>query len=101
MNRVIHYLVLNICRGLSPTIRAETPNSLKELIEKCWDANPENRPTSKETLHTLSDKLNEYKNMPLKKLSYNFSECKSILSECCNTTTIVVNRTGKSRSLYF
>jgi serine/threonine protein kinase len=28
-----HYLALDICRGLRPTIRAETPDALKELIE--------------------------------------------------------------------
>ncbi len=74
------FLALDTCRGLRPTIRAETPNSLKELIEKCWDANPENRPTSKEILHTLSDKLSEYKNMPITRLSYNFNESNELQS---------------------
>jgi serine/threonine protein kinase len=73
-----HYLALDICRGLRPDIRVETPDSLKELIKKCWDANPENRPTSEEILHTLSYHLNAYKSMPLKRLSYNFNESTSI-----------------------
>src|SRR5581483_11454499 len=42
------YLALDICRGKRPKIREETPEFLKELIQKCWDANPENRPTSLE-----------------------------------------------------
>src|ERR1043166_3990573 len=71
-------LAMDICRGLRPTIRAETPNSLKELIEKCWDVNPENRPTSEEVLNTLSYHLSEYKSMPLKKLTYNFNESTDI-----------------------
>ncbi|POG74994.1 kinase-like domain-containing protein [Rhizophagus irregularis DAOM 181602=DAOM 197198] len=69
-----HFLALDICRGLRPNIREETPTSLKELIKKCWDANPENRPTSEEVFHTLSYHLNAYKSMPLKRLSYNFNE---------------------------
>jgi len=75
-----YYLALDICRGSRPNIRAETPSSLKELIEKCWDANPENRPTSKEVLYILSDKLGEYKNMPLKRLLYNLNESNELRS---------------------
>jgi serine/threonine protein kinase len=58
-----HLLLLDICRGFRPTIRAETPKTLKELIEKCWDANPKNRPTSEEIFYMLSNNLNEYKNV--------------------------------------
>jgi serine/threonine protein kinase len=76
-----HYLALDICRGLRPNIREETPDSLKELIKKCWDANPENRPSSGEIFHTLSYHLNAYKSMPLKKLSYNFNESTNITKE--------------------
>ncbi|GBB93940.1 hypothetical protein RclHR1_02260005 [Rhizophagus clarus] len=57
-----HYLALDICRGLRPIIREETPNSLEKLIKQCWDVNPENRPTSGEMFHTLSFHLNTYKN---------------------------------------
>src|ERR1043165_1377216 len=69
-----YLLAEDICRGLRPAIRTETPDSLKELIEKCWDANPENRPTAEEIFSTLLYHLNAYKNMPLKHLSYNFNE---------------------------
>jgi serine/threonine protein kinase len=69
-----HYLALDICRGFRPNIREETPDSLKELIEQCWDANPERRPTSGEIFHTLSYHLTAYKSMPQKKLLYNFNE---------------------------
>ncbi|GES90749.1 kinase-like domain-containing protein [Rhizophagus clarus] len=72
------YLALDICRGLRPNIRSETPDSLKELIKKCWDAKPENRPTSKEILCKLSDNLSEYKNIPIIRLSYNLNESNEI-----------------------
>src|SRR5947209_20613639 len=42
------HLTLDICRGKRPKIREETPEFLEELIQRCWDANPENRPTSEE-----------------------------------------------------
>ncbi|RIA84271.1 kinase-like domain-containing protein [Glomus cerebriforme] len=56
-----HYLALDICRGNRPEIRDDTPDFLKELIQKCWDANPENRPTSTEVYKKLL------------KLTYNFN----------------------------
>ncbi|RIA84269.1 kinase-like domain-containing protein, partial [Glomus cerebriforme] len=43
-----YYLALDICRGKRPEIRDDIPDFLKELIQKCWDANPKNRPTSTE-----------------------------------------------------
>ena len=50
------HLALDICRGKRPKIREETPEFLKELIQKCWDANPENRPTSEEVYKALLNK---------------------------------------------
>ncbi|UZO14208.1 uncharacterized protein OCT59_005669 [Rhizophagus irregularis] len=35
-----YYLAIDICCGLRPKIREEIPGKLKELIRKCWDANP-------------------------------------------------------------
>src|SRR5688572_30420683 len=35
------FLMLEICRGLRPEIRDEAPQYLKEVIQKCWDADPE------------------------------------------------------------
>ncbi|RIA91268.1 kinase-like domain-containing protein [Glomus cerebriforme] len=79
-------LAAEICCGKRPNIREETPDSLKELIEKCWDAIPEERPTAKEILHTLSDRLYAYKSIPLKRLSYNFNESIKIRLDELNET---------------
>src|SRR5207249_489056 len=46
-----YYLAIDICRGLRPKIKDDIPDFLKELIQKYWDANPDNRPTSKEVLN--------------------------------------------------
>lgn len=48
------YLIIDICRyGLRPEIRDETPQDLKEIIQKCWDENPENRPYTFDILNQI------------------------------------------------
>ncbi|RIA88083.1 hypothetical protein C1645_739674 [Glomus cerebriforme] len=41
-----YYLAMDICRGKRPMISNETPNFLRDIIQKCWDADPKNRPDS-------------------------------------------------------
>ncbi|GES73685.1 kinase-like domain-containing protein [Rhizophagus clarus] len=48
-----YYLALDICRGLRPNIKKDLLDELKELIQKCWDANPNNRPTSEIVFNTI------------------------------------------------
>ena len=50
------YLVLNILNGERPQITDDTPEFYAELMKRCWDHNPENRPTAKE----INDCLREY-----------------------------------------
>ena len=49
-------LVVKICKGLKPEIKCEIPQSLKEIMEKCWDSEPLKRPTAKE----LKSQLDKY-----------------------------------------
>jgi len=42
------YLMLDILKGERPQITNDTPEFYAELMKKCWDHNPENRPTAKE-----------------------------------------------------
>src|SRR5438132_5977592 len=42
------YLMLDILNGERPQITDDTPESYAELMKRCWDHNPENRPTAKE-----------------------------------------------------
>ncbi|CAG8457320.1 3411_t:CDS:2 [Acaulospora morrowiae] len=37
-------LAIDICEGLRPEITSGTPDVYRELMEMCWDANPEKRP---------------------------------------------------------
>jgi serine/threonine protein kinase len=50
-------LAIKICQGLRPNLNdIKIPQLLKDLIEKCWDADASNRPTAAQ----LHDKLNEW-----------------------------------------
>ncbi|CAB5297974.1 unnamed protein product [Rhizophagus irregularis] len=41
------FLVLNICNGIRPEINeSEIPKCYGELMKKCWDSNPNNRPSA-------------------------------------------------------
>ena len=67
-------LALDICRGLRPPIRTETPKFLKELIKECWDAIPKNRPTSGKIINILHDHIKKKQIEELEELSYDFNE---------------------------
>src|SRR5437773_4334184 len=42
------HLILNILEGKRPEITKDTPEFYADLMKKCWDPNPENRPTAEE-----------------------------------------------------
>src|SRR5947208_3867907 len=42
------YLMLDILKGERPQITDDTPEFYAELMKKCWDHDPENRPTTEE-----------------------------------------------------
>ncbi|CAG8750581.1 8251_t:CDS:1, partial [Dentiscutata erythropus] len=56
------HLAREIHRGLRPCIPSYVPNLVTELIIKCWDAQPNKRPTSKELYETTSIWINEILN---------------------------------------
>jgi serine/threonine protein kinase len=47
------YLAIKICRGYRPEISNNVPKLLANLIIKCWDAEINNRPTTKELYQIL------------------------------------------------
>ncbi|CAB5379103.1 unnamed protein product [Rhizophagus irregularis] len=60
-------LVLNICNGIRPEINEKiAPKCYIDLMKKCWDGNPNNRPNSveiKEIIELFYNSLNqEFKN---------------------------------------
>jgi serine/threonine protein kinase len=48
-------LVLDICKGIRPEIsEPKAPKCYIELMEKCWNSNPENRPNISQLINSLS-----------------------------------------------
>jgi serine/threonine protein kinase len=41
-------LTISICKGQKPEIKCIIPDLLKNIMEKCWDTEPQNRPTAEE-----------------------------------------------------
>ncbi|RHZ83548.1 hypothetical protein Glove_91g143 [Diversispora epigaea] len=48
-------LAMDICKGLKPEIKCEIPQYFKEIIEKCWNFDPLNRPTTEELCSQLRE----------------------------------------------
>jgi len=55
-----HVLTFRICHGLRPRISEDTPKLLANLIKKCWDAKPENRPTARQLYQIFKKWKDEY-----------------------------------------
>ncbi|RHZ55533.1 hypothetical protein Glove_414g18 [Diversispora epigaea] len=58
-------LAKDICEGLKPEIKCEIPQFLKEIMEKCWNFEPLNRPTAKE-LKSQLESYDDYDNIEIK-----------------------------------
>ena len=54
-------LVLNICNGIRPVLNEpEAPKCYIDLMKKCWDSNPENRPNANEIKDLIKLFYNSY-----------------------------------------
>jgi serine/threonine protein kinase len=55
------YLVISICEGVRPKIdEPEAPKCVIDLIKRCWDSNPDNRPNINE-IYELMKLFNNFK----------------------------------------
>ena len=50
-----YLLISDILNGIRPQITDDTPEFYAELMKKCWDHSPENRPTAQEINDCLYD----------------------------------------------
>ncbi|POG74682.1 kinase-like domain-containing protein [Rhizophagus irregularis DAOM 181602=DAOM 197198] len=58
-----HYLAVNICKGERPKLAEDTPKCYVDLMKKCWDSDPKNRPNILELEYEISEWIrciNEY-----------------------------------------
>ena len=56
------YLVLSICNGTTPEINEpEAPRCYIDLMKRCWDLNPDNRPKATEILELIDLFFYSYK----------------------------------------
>ncbi|RIB22982.1 kinase-like domain-containing protein [Gigaspora rosea] len=79
-------LAIRICLGYRPKIRCEVPQLLLDLINKCLDADPQNRPTASELADTLNKFFINLKNKEtglysqVEDLDKNFLSCDQVKS---------------------
>ncbi|GBB85993.1 hypothetical protein RclHR1_12430002 [Rhizophagus clarus] len=59
------YLAREICENLRPKILEGTPPDYKELMQKCWDADPHKRPATEDLYQKVLFWLNEFNKNPL------------------------------------
>ncbi|RHZ82342.1 hypothetical protein Glove_109g235 [Diversispora epigaea] len=48
-------LAMDICKGLKPEIKCKIPEFFKEIMGKCWNFEPHNRPTAEELKYQLKE----------------------------------------------
>jgi len=53
-------LSLDICKGLRPDIIKGTMSEYVEVMKKCWDSDPDKRPTAEELTKYFDKWTNEY-----------------------------------------
>ncbi|CAG8623538.1 3413_t:CDS:1, partial [Funneliformis mosseae] len=53
------FLVIKICKGLRPKFKRKVPQLLKQMINRCLDANPLARPTAGELCIIFQNWINE------------------------------------------
>ena len=58
------YLQLDILDGVRPTIHESLPPEYEALMNRCWDANPENRPTANDLAWFFYDQCKMCSNNP-------------------------------------
>jgi serine/threonine protein kinase len=75
------FLAIEICKGLRPKISKDIPKLLADLIIKCWDAEIENRPTTKELYQTLDkwyDEIDGVDSGQYSEIWFQIEECDKI-----------------------
>jgi serine/threonine protein kinase len=73
-----HHLALDICKGIRPEINEpEAPKCYIELMEKCWNSNPVNRPNAAEIEATIISFYNSYRSQDNDEIKRQFQEAEN------------------------
>ena len=80
-------LIIKICKDFRPPIIKNTPSGYTELMQECWDSDPNNRPTTFDIydMLTIMKKFEE--------------ENPTEIIKSLNIGPVITNNSGKSRPL--
>src|SRR2546423_5829803 len=80
-----HILISDILKGERPQITDDTPEFYAELMKRCWDHDPKNRPTARE----IYDRFKEYR--------HRLSQEKEKILELAETKRKEIIKSNKSK----
>ena len=84
-------LAMNIIDGMRPKIGSEVPLKYKELMERCWDADPTKRPSAKMLTNTLEEMFNSHYQNKNKEQRINNNLVSSYSDTKFNTSSSSIN----------
>lgn len=105
----ISELKTKILSGYRPELTSDIPDKMKELMSKCWNEKPEERPSFREVLLELMDFHNVSDDLDADELEYSIEYIKKTLKieeekmfddfqkALINLATLDVNKTTKSK----
>ncbi|GBC42919.2 kinase-like domain-containing protein [Rhizophagus irregularis DAOM 181602=DAOM 197198] len=74
----VYSFTLDICKGIRPEINEpEAPKCYIELMEKCWNSNPVNRPNAAEIEATIISFYNSYRSQDNYEIKRQFQEAEN------------------------
>jgi serine/threonine protein kinase len=85
------YLAINICQGLRPTFNIKVPQLIVQLIKKCLDADPLNRPTAKEINNILRTYRSQSNDNQTAELQAQIKEADEINNNSLNSSITSAN----------
>ncbi len=89
------FLALDICHGIRPGINEqEVPNCYIELMKRCWDSNPNNRPSAVEA----EGLINLFKGEENKEIKNQFEEAEKYRK--ANLLSIENNQSAHPQAYY-
>ncbi|GET02152.1 kinase-like domain-containing protein [Rhizophagus clarus] len=89
-------LAIKICQGLRPRFNIKVPQLIVQLIKRCLDANPSNRPTAEETCGVLKKWLNSLNNNNKTELQKQIEEADKINNHLSNGSVLLTTKLGLS-----